>query len=118
MALEDYLEPEVAVTAVVVAAVFSPRARQIIRRGAVYGLAGIMVAGDALASAGRSIGRGVQAAAAAAAQSATAATTQSATAAQPTSTVTEPTNTSEAQKKATTRNTTTKTPQEGIGGQS
>lgn len=61
MALEDYLEPEIAVTAVVVAAVFSPKTRKIIRRGAVYGLAGLLVAGDALTAAGKRVGRGVQA---------------------------------------------------------
>jgi len=67
MALEDYLEPEVAVTAVVTAAVFSPRARKLIRRGAVYGMAGILIAGDAISSAARSFGQGVQQAGAAAA---------------------------------------------------
>src|SRR2546421_5753188 len=68
MALEDYLEPEVAVTAVVTAAVFSPRARKLIRRGAVYGMAGILIFGDALFSAARSFGQGVQQAGAAGAQ--------------------------------------------------
>ncbi len=60
MALDDYLEPEVAVTAAVAAAVFSPKARKAIRRGAVYGLAGILVAGDALASIGKSFSRGIK----------------------------------------------------------
>jgi hypothetical protein len=67
MALEDYLEPEIAVTAVVTAAVFSPRARKLIRRGAVYGMAGILIAGDVISSAARSFGQGVQQAGAAAA---------------------------------------------------
>ncbi len=60
MALDDYLEPEVAVTAVVAAAIFSPRGRQILRKGAVYGLAGVLVAGDALSTAGRNLGQGLQ----------------------------------------------------------
>lgn len=58
MDLEDYLEPEIAVTAVVTAALFSPRGRQILRRGAVYSIAGVMIAGDAIASFARSIGQG------------------------------------------------------------
>ena len=40
MELEDYLEPEIAVTAAVTAALVSPRGRHILRRGAVYGIAG------------------------------------------------------------------------------
>lgn len=60
MALEDYMEPEIAVTAVVTAAIFSPRARQIIRRGAVYGMAGVLMAGDALSAFTRSVGEGFQ----------------------------------------------------------
>jgi hypothetical protein len=70
MALEDYLEPEVAVTAVVTAAVFSPRARRVIRRGLVYGMAGVLIAGDAVASFARSVGQGVQEAGASAASAA------------------------------------------------
>lgn len=65
MALDDYLEPEVAVTAVVAAAIFSPQGRQILRKGAVYGLAGVLVAGDALSTAGRNLGQGLQRAGAA-----------------------------------------------------
>ncbi len=60
MALEDYLEPEIAVTAAVTAAVLSPRTRRIIRRGAVYGLAGVLVAGDAIASFSRNVRHGIQ----------------------------------------------------------
>ena len=60
MAVEDYLEPEVAVTAVVAAAVFSPKGRQLIRRGLVYGLAGVLVAGDAITNVARGIGQGAQ----------------------------------------------------------
>jgi hypothetical protein len=58
MELEDYLEPEIAVTAAVTAAVVSPRGREILRRGAVYGIAGVLMAGDTLASFARSVGQG------------------------------------------------------------
>jgi len=68
MALEDYMEPEIAVTAAVTAAVLSPRGRRVIRRGAVYGLAGVLVAGDAIASFSRNIRHGIQDASAAAVQ--------------------------------------------------
>jgi hypothetical protein len=60
MALEDYLEPEVAVAAVVTAAVFSPRARKFLRRGAVYGMAGILKAGDLATGFAGSIRQGAQ----------------------------------------------------------
>ena len=63
MDLEDFWEPEVAVTAgiaaVVTAAVASPRVRCALRQGAVYGLAGLMMAGDRIAG----MARGVKAAA-------------------------------------------------------
>lgn len=60
MAIDDYLDPEVGVAVVVSAVVFSPPVRRVVRRGAVYGLAGIMMAGDALAALAGGIGRGVQ----------------------------------------------------------
>lgn len=63
MAVEDYLEPEVAVAVAVTAAVTSPKARRVMRQGAVYGLAGILKAGDALGTFGRGVARGVQTAA-------------------------------------------------------
>ena len=58
MELEDYLEPEIAVTAAVTAALFSHRGRQILRRGAVYGLAGALIVGDTITSFARSVGQG------------------------------------------------------------
>jgi hypothetical protein len=76
MALEDYLEPEIAVTAVVAAAIFSPGARRLIRRGAVYGMAGVLIAGDAVTSLAQSVGRGVQQAGVAAASASQNATNQ------------------------------------------
>lgn len=60
MDLEDYLEPEVAVTAAVTAAMLSPQVRGVLRRGAVLGLAGALMAGDALSAFARGVGRGVQ----------------------------------------------------------
>jgi hypothetical protein len=60
MDLEDFVEPEVAVAAAVAAAIFSPRARNVMRKGLVYGMAGVLVAGDAVTSFAKSIGRGVQ----------------------------------------------------------
>jgi hypothetical protein len=55
MDLDDFWEPEVAVTAGVVAAVASPRVRRVMRQGAVYGLAGLMMAGDKIAEAARGV---------------------------------------------------------------
>ena len=44
----------------VTAAVFSPRVRQVLHRGAVHGLAGVLIAGDAVTSFARGVGRGLQ----------------------------------------------------------
>ncbi len=55
MEFEDYLEPEVAIAAVVAAVVFSPKGRQLLCRGAVYGLAGVLVAGESIASVARGV---------------------------------------------------------------
>ncbi len=63
MALEDYLESEVVVAVAATAAVLSPRVRGVLRRGAVYGLAGALMAGDAVSSVARNIAPGVQQAA-------------------------------------------------------
>ncbi len=60
MALEDFTDPEVAIVAAVAAAVFSPKVRGWLRRGAVYSMAGVLVAGDAISSVARDIGKGVQ----------------------------------------------------------
>ncbi|MDP9310198.1 MAG: hypothetical protein M3R24_04775 [Chloroflexota bacterium] len=54
MAAKDFLESEVAVAVAVTAAVFSPRARRVLRRGLVYGVAGVLKAGDALSAAAHS----------------------------------------------------------------
>ena len=63
MALEEYLESEVAVAIVATAVALSPRARRLVRRGAVYGLAGALMAGDAVATFARGAVRGAQQAA-------------------------------------------------------
>jgi len=60
MALDDYAEPEIAVAVAATAAVFSPRVRHVLRRGAVYGLAGLMIAGDAVSSFAHGVAQGVQ----------------------------------------------------------
>jgi len=106
MALEDYLEPEVAVTAVVTAAVFSPKARSWIRRGLVYGTAGILIAGDALTSFARNVGQGVQQAGAAAANTAQNVADQAKTTA---TSATETATGNTAQKKSTQKTTTDQT---------
>ncbi len=59
MALEDYLEPEVAVTAAVAAAVFSPQVRGLLRRGLVYATAGVLMAGDAVGAFAHGVSQGV-----------------------------------------------------------
>ncbi len=55
MALDDYLEPEVAVAVAVTAAVASPPVRKAMRRGLVYGLAGLLTLGDKLAAGAREV---------------------------------------------------------------
>ena len=60
MALNEYVESEVAVAVAATAIVLSPRARRVLRRGAVYGLAGALRAGDAVASFARGAARGAK----------------------------------------------------------
>ena len=63
MALDDISESDIgfAVAAsAVAAAIFSPRTREALHRGAVYGLAGILRTGDAIAAFGRGVGRGAK----------------------------------------------------------
>ena len=63
MALEDFIEPEVGWAVAVTAAVASPGVRKVLRKGAVYGLAGILMAGDAVSTLAQGVKRGVQQAA-------------------------------------------------------
>lgn len=81
MALDDYFESEVAVAVAATAAVMSPRVRNLLRRGAVYGLAGVLMAGDAVSLAARNVAPGVQQAAATAAGTVQGAAQQAAAAA-------------------------------------
>ena len=60
MALEDFLDSEVAVAVAATAALASPRVRGVLRRGAVYGLAGLLTAGDMISSFARGAVRGAQ----------------------------------------------------------
>ena len=60
MALEDYMEPEVGVAVAVTAAVASPQVRHVLRRGAVYGLAGLLMVGDAVSMLAQGVKRGIQ----------------------------------------------------------
>jgi|GEM_PF-2870568 len=70
MDFENLLEPEVAAAAAITAVIASPQVRNVLRRGAVFGLAGIIMAGDAVTSFARGVTRGVQSAAASATASA------------------------------------------------
>ena len=63
MAVEDFMEPEVGVAVAITAVVASPQVRNVLRRGAVYGLAGLLMAGDAVSSLAQGVKRGVQQAA-------------------------------------------------------
>lgn len=66
MGLDDFFESRVAVAVAATAAVMSPRARRVLRRGAIYGIAGTLVAGDAVAAAARGVREGARQAAASA----------------------------------------------------
>ena len=60
MGLDDFLEPEVAVAAAITAAIFSPRVRKWMRRGLVFGTAGVLIASDTVTSFAKNIGEGVR----------------------------------------------------------
>ena len=57
MDLDDYAEPEVGVAVALTAAVMSPTVRRSLRKGVIYGLAGVLMAGDSV----RDFGKGVKA---------------------------------------------------------
>ena len=63
VALEDFIEPEVGWAVAITAAVASPGVRKVLRKGAVYGLAGILMAGDAVSTLAQGVKRGAQQAA-------------------------------------------------------
>jgi hypothetical protein len=58
MALDDYFESEVAVAVAATAAALSPGFRRVLRRGAVYGVAGVLKATDIATAAARGVARG------------------------------------------------------------
>lgn len=60
MGLDDVVSTESAIVATATAAVFSPRTRETLRRGAVFGVAGLLKAGDVVAGAARGVARGVR----------------------------------------------------------
>ena len=55
MGLDDFVESEVAVAVAATAAVLSPRVRRLARSGAVYGLAGALLAADAVTATARGV---------------------------------------------------------------
>ena len=60
MDIEDFASSEIAVAVAATAAILSPRVRQTVRKGLIFGLAGVMMAGDAVASFARGVSRGAQ----------------------------------------------------------
>lgn len=78
MALEDFVDSEVGIAIAATAVALSPQVRGVVRKGLVYGLAGALMAGDALGSLARGVGRGASAAATATATAARAGQTAAA----------------------------------------
>ncbi len=62
MAADDFMESEVAIAAAATAALCSPRVREVARKGAVYGMAGVLTAGRVVVGVAREAGRGVSSA--------------------------------------------------------
>lgn len=60
MGLDDLMSTESAVVAAATAAVFSPRTRETMRKGAVIGVAGALKVGDVVTGAARGVVRGVK----------------------------------------------------------
>jgi len=58
--LSNFMESEVGLAVGLTAAAFSPRVRDHVRKGAVYGLAGALKAGDLVVSGARGAARGAQ----------------------------------------------------------
>jgi hypothetical protein len=59
MRLEDYVESEVVIAVAATAAALSPRFRRALRRGAVYGVAGVLKASDVVTAAARGAAQGL-----------------------------------------------------------
>jgi hypothetical protein len=77
--LDDFMSTETAFVAAATAAVLSPKTRDTLRKGAVYGVAGALKAGDVVAGAARGAVRGVRGDETAASDTAAAATPAKAT---------------------------------------
>src|SRR5438128_423721 len=60
MALDDFVESEVAVAVAATAALASPRVRGLLRGGAIYGLAGLLLAGGTISPFARGVAQGAQ----------------------------------------------------------
>ena len=60
MPLENFAEPEVAVAAVVVGTAASPKLRNVVRRSAIYGLAGALIAYDKTAAIAEGLVKGIR----------------------------------------------------------
>jgi hypothetical protein len=60
LGVDDYMDREAGILAAATAAAVSPRARDLFRRGAVYGLAGVLKAGDVAVAAARGAVRGTK----------------------------------------------------------
>lgn len=66
MDTDDIFNPAVGAAVAITAAVLSPPVRRVVRRGAVYGLAGVLMAGDAISAFTQGVARGARQAAEAA----------------------------------------------------
>lgn len=60
MGAEDFADSEVVIAAAATAAALSPRVRDVMRQGAVLGVAGVMAAGEAVVGVAKGAGRTVQ----------------------------------------------------------
>jgi hypothetical protein len=62
MDLDNFADRDVAVAVAATAVVLSPPVRRVLRKGAVYGVAGVLTAGDAISSFAQGAARGVRSA--------------------------------------------------------
>lgn len=60
MDLDDYVDGKMGVAVAATAVALSPRVREVLHRGAVYGLAGVLAAGDAVTAFARGVGDGAR----------------------------------------------------------
>lgn len=62
MAVDDYMDSNVAVAVAATTAALSPPVRKVLHRGAVYGVTGVLMLGDLISGFGRGMGRGLRSA--------------------------------------------------------